>query len=403
VPTDADDSPDAAEEQERSRSQRAERAALAVLVALGLSVILVVLAGRGAEAPTGSLGGDFPEFYGIGRIVLDGDAHSLYDPATQAAAQRSLLPPGSGYLDFSYPPAMALLYAPLAVLPYRVAYLVYVAGLVAAVGASLLLLGDSVPWIGRNRLVALAGALTFFPLLRSVLGGQNTALSVLVVVLAWRARTARRPFVAGLWIGALLLKPQLAVLIVVVFLLAGAWRVIAGVLTTGVAILAGSTALSGWSWVGDFVHHLRVVSSFDAGNSRDATVSLVTLLQSTGVPVVVVVLGGLALAAAAVAVVWRAVRLEADDATRPAAFALVATASVVLAPHAIFYDAGMAALALAASTGPGRRLPTAVRVLWALGWLGALASVLPVNPLVVVTAAAAFLVGWCGPASARQH
>ena len=55
----------------------APRALVAVVALAALVPALLVVVG--SEDDANSLGGDFPSFYGAGRIVLDGAAQDLYD------------------------------------------------------------------------------------------------------------------------------------------------------------------------------------------------------------------------------------------------------------------------------------------------------------------------------------
>src|SRR5438477_10640628 len=99
---------------------RLDRIAKAVLFALVLGFLVTVLSGSGSNTAAGRVGGDYPAFYGAGRIVLDGDAAHLYDVKRQDAAEHDLFAgEHDGLLYFAYPPAVAAVYAPLAELPYR--------------------------------------------------------------------------------------------------------------------------------------------------------------------------------------------------------------------------------------------------------------------------------------------
>ena len=50
----------------------------AILLALAFAFGVSVLVANGADGAAGRLGGDYPAFYGAGRIVLAGDGDQLY-------------------------------------------------------------------------------------------------------------------------------------------------------------------------------------------------------------------------------------------------------------------------------------------------------------------------------------
>ncbi len=64
--------------------------------------------GKDAATLTGRLGGDYPAFYGVARIVASGDWKDLYSPEKQSQSQKGLLPGVAGFLPFAYPPFVAV-------------------------------------------------------------------------------------------------------------------------------------------------------------------------------------------------------------------------------------------------------------------------------------------------------
>jgi hypothetical protein len=72
--------------------------------------------------------------------------------------------------------------------------------------------------------------------------GQTTIIVILAFALAWMALEARARFAAGFAIGLLALKPQFGVLIAIVAVVMGEWRLVLGTLAC-VAIQAGFTVL----------------------------------------------------------------------------------------------------------------------------------------------------------------
>ena len=63
-----------------------------------------------------------------------------------------------------------------------------------------------------------------FPIVMALVYGQLTMLFVYGFYRAYRSLEGGRDFRAGLWSGALYLKPQYVVFLILVFLLARRWR-----------------------------------------------------------------------------------------------------------------------------------------------------------------------------------
>ena len=95
-----------------------------LIVNLGLAASNVAL----LLQPRGEQRGDFVQLYTAWTLVRAGDGPRLYDYSLQAQRQRAVLGgqtfPG-GLLPFNYPPHVALLFAPLAALPLRAAFVVW--------------------------------------------------------------------------------------------------------------------------------------------------------------------------------------------------------------------------------------------------------------------------------------
>jgi prolipoprotein diacylglyceryltransferase len=52
---------------------------VSILFAIFLGFIICVFYGTGSETISGRLGGDYPAFYSIGRIVAKGDLEAIYN------------------------------------------------------------------------------------------------------------------------------------------------------------------------------------------------------------------------------------------------------------------------------------------------------------------------------------
>ncbi len=196
---------------------------------------------------------DFTIFYTAGKCVIQGHGRQLYDLETQFAIQRefaSEVKHRENPLPFNHPPFEALLFAPLARLPYVAAYLVWALFNIA------LILGF---WnLLRPRLLSLHGFLpalpllamfAFFPVIMALLQGQDSILLLFLYGLAFLALARGRAFVAGLCLGLALFKFQLVLPFVLVLLVRRQWRAVAGFVTTAFGLLLVSAAVVGWGGV----------------------------------------------------------------------------------------------------------------------------------------------------------
>jgi Glycosyltransferase family 87 len=196
---------------------------------------------------------DFTIFYTAGKCIIQDRGRQLYDLETQFAIQREIaseVKHRENPLPFNHPPFEALLFAPLARLPYVAAYFVW------AVFNIVLILGF---WnLLRPRLPSLHGFLpalpllamfAFFPLIMALLQGQDSILVLFLYGLAFSALVTGRAFVAGLCLGLALFKFQLVLPFVLVLLVRRQWRAVAGFVITAFGLLLASAAVVGWSGV----------------------------------------------------------------------------------------------------------------------------------------------------------
>lgn len=374
------------------------RAAVAVLAAIGLALVFQVATADGPDAISGAVGGDYAAFYAVGDVVLEDpwlDADELYDPERQFAAQEPVLDPDrDGNLYFAYPAFFVVPYVPLAALGFGASYLVHTALMAVALAVALSLLRPLSAVVREHGLEVFAVVLTFFPLFRGVTGGQNTALSVLLVTVVWRSLHEGRDVPAGIAAALLLFKPPLALPFLGALVLARRWRAVAAAAGTAVVLdLVGAIATDlSWpsAWV-DAVRYLdRVDTPFNVHNfvSLPGAAEAIFGIDSTAATVV-----GFGLAAVvAVVVAWT---WFADQGDLDARIALTTAGALAMSPHALYYDAGLLVLVavVLVDQRPERRrwLPLA----WLAGLTHLAADALGASPLVVLVVIALGLAGRC--------
>ncbi len=356
-----------------------------LLTAMGLALLFALCTGSGAKVVSGRLGGDFAEFYAAGRIVLTGRTERLYDQAVQRAAERDLMPEGSGdvFVPFAYPPQFALPFALLAALPYRLAFVVHFAAMAVLLFLAVRIACRDLSWAAPYTVAVFCAAILFYPLLRALLGGQNTPLSLCLFAAAWSLERRGRPVPAGLCLAALCFKPQLGLGLLALYALAGRTRMALSACLGLAAILAGNTAVFGPSWPAAWLGYADWVVRTSLGMEGEMAVSfpgvvrhLLAAWPRAGLA------AGLVAACAVLACLgvtfWRRRGRPLDL----ACLGLAAAGLLLAAPHAYFYDAGLLFFpALALLDARLRHAASIVCGLWLAGLAQLIAPRLGQSPL----------------------
>jgi hypothetical protein len=172
---------------------------------------------------------------------------------TQFALQRSFAPEvkhRENALPFNHPPFEALLFVPLAGLPYVAAYLVWAAFNIALILGFWTLLRPRLPSL-HNLLpgLPLLTMFAFLPVTMALLQGQDSILLLFLYGLAFSALSTGRAFVAGVCLALALFKFQLVLPFVVVLLVRRQWKTVAGFSFAALVLLLVSAAVVGWNGV----------------------------------------------------------------------------------------------------------------------------------------------------------
>lgn len=356
---------------------------LLLLLTLAGAFIFVVTNGDGSTTASGRVGGDYPAFYAAGTLVNDGRIDELYDPGAQAEVQDTLLGSDDGYLSFAYAPHVAAAYAPLAKLPYRTSYVVHTLLMAGALGLALHLLRPLVSIVDRWFTLVLAAIITSYPMFMAIGGGQNTALTFLLLAAVWRALADDREALAGVAAAVLLFRPQYAIPVIGLLLLGRHHRAVAVALAGSVLIFLANAAILGWSWIGEWTdsvgQFLETNAAANAANSV-STVGFLRALLGTDSPVALAVGATFTLAVIGV-LAWLWWDRSTDLALRMAA---TATGVVLLSPQALFYDAGLIALTLLVMVDRDIVGWRTAALVWVLGFLHFARGVVGADPFALV-------------------
>lgn len=303
-------------------------AAAATVAAIAFAVAL-------ASWSVSPAGYDFVALYASARLVATGHAADVVDRDALLRAEHEALPERDVFLNNPNPPALALLMAPLGLLPFRTAYAVWLALLVAALALAAFLLAPLAAAEQRQRLYPFA--LLAPPSLVALTQGQTSPLVLLAIAASLRVP----PVWSGALVGLVALRPQLVPLLALVALTDARRRLAFLVVAAAVALV--SLALVGTEGVAKYLDLALTVTD----DLRPGDLGLPSLARR--------IIGGdaavgLALAGATVAVLALVVlRAEAGRRT-----VIASLGALLAAPHVLEHDAVAAYPAVAAASATTR-------------------------------------------------
>jgi hypothetical protein len=202
-------------------------------------------------------GTDFLHFYTIGTLVREGHSAQLYDRYAQAEVAEEKVPAARGlvYPPF-YGPQVALLFSPLATLPYGKALLAWLIINAVFYATCCWLVWRRCPALHNDPKTVVLCALAFPAFFHLLVWGQTSGLALVCFTLMFLALHRQNDFTAGLAFGLLFFKPQLGLSGFFIFLLAWEWRILAGALIAAISQLAVAWACFGSAVIADYFRHL---------------------------------------------------------------------------------------------------------------------------------------------------
>ena len=328
----------------RPPAQRWQRLAYAAATGAGVGSF-IAWAAIWVNLVRGTLAGpDFFSFYAAARLYVLKGGSAVYDLAQQRQLELQITGQAADrfiVLPYFHPPYYTLLIAPLAALSYEQAYFAMAAfNLLLGVALIALLVRSSLSIHGRAAIVASALIAGFFPLFVTLLQGQSDLVVLVPLAAAYAAWARGRHGWAGIFSALALSKPQLLLLIPVLFLARRAWRALAGFAAVVAAL--GLVSVIGFGF-GAVVSYLGAVGAWAFGGrlptggqlvyTDTAVYSLRNILEALpgGGKAVALVILVLLLALVALSLSWRPDKPRLD-------FALAVAASLVLSPHQNVHD-----------------------------------------------------------------
>ena len=298
-----------------------------ITVALGVSLVLALVDLQWSYTLHYKLAQ--PDFYVYYLAAQLGRAHgwaAIYDPAV-------FLPPVTNAvgkpLPYLNPPELAWLVTPLSYLPYSLAGWIWTGLLAAALGLAWYL---AAPGGRLVRLIHGVGAAALLPVFVGVLFGQVSLVVVATVAVSWWLLSRGRPWLAGLALSALILKPQMAFLVPPALLVAGYGRVVLAWLAVSVPLALVTLLTTGTAVFHHISQSLHLVSGVPGPIQS-------SLLRQLPVPVAIIAIA--LVLGVSVLILWRA---RGTGPSLPIAVGLIG--SMLVSPYVNFYD--LSALVLAA-------------------------------------------------------
>jgi hypothetical protein len=297
-----------------------------------------------------------------GRAAWSADPSRYYDPQIYRDALTVLLGPDYPGQNWSYPPSIMLVAAPFGRLPYLFALAVWTALGLGVFVWTLLRTVNERPLLLP---ILLSPAMVF-----CLISGQSSLVTAAILLTVF-ACLDKKPLVAGILIGTLTLKPQLGLLLPVVLVASGRWRVFTVAAATSLFIAAATTALFGPQVWSDFVlEGLPVQNLILVDPQRLGTLYYPTIFMNvhgTGVSYGLAMAAQACFAAFAVAAVFYAFRCRKDADPRLLA-ALFFACSICASPYFLAYDtlpaACLAVVLLASGTLDAQGRTLAKLIYW---------------------------------------
>lgn len=231
---------------------------------------------------------DFTFYYAAARIGLTHGWQSIYDLHLQqveldALGSRIHIAELARYIS---PPPVAWAAAPLTALPYLVALGVWTLLLLAALVITWRL---AAPGAGPIRLIFLAAAIGWLPVIYALQLAQPGVFVALGVAACYALLRANRPVWAGVALGTLALKPQLAFLVPVALLVARQNRAFLGsAVTLGVLAVASAIVL-GTGGIAAYEARLNFAASVPVNREFTLAPLIGNLAVTRGVQVLIAV------------------------------------------------------------------------------------------------------------------
>lgn len=285
---------------------------------------------------------DFTNLWAGSKMALQGHVRDLFDVEAYRANLRAMFSPLLPDQEWSYPPNIILIGAPLAMLPIFAAYVAWTAGTIA-------LLHLALRPMSFPPLVHCAAVLSPAVFMNAIFG-QNGALTAALLIGGLLLAPAR-PILAGVLFGLLTIKPHLGILIPFCLLASWNWRAIVSAGVTAITLALATGIVLGfevwWLFIeqtGPLMTYIMQAPYPQPYHANAMTVFILARAAGAGVTISYAAQGIATLATIAI-VVWLWRPANAIDHRRRVA--ITATLAIVATPYGYTYDTIPMCVALA--------------------------------------------------------
>lgn len=211
------------------------------------------------------------------RIISEGNGAQLYDLAVQREAQVRVRAPlftvdEGQILPYNHLPFEALLIAPIIDLPYSVAFVFWTLLNAVALGLALFTMQRVLPINRAVLFIALLAFVSYQPLFRAFILGQNSPLVLLGLCGTYAALRRGREGWAGASLLLVALKPQMLPLVGLLLLLERRWKTLAIFAALLVALCVAVMPVLGPAWPLDYARLLVGVANWNEAAAIDPTI-----------------------------------------------------------------------------------------------------------------------------------
>jgi len=251
----------------------------------------------------------------------------------------------NGVYPLQYPPVISLVFSPISLLPFNIAYLIWmIVELGLLIWLIFLLNRLFSDWNKQERLLLILTILAFFPLAFTILTGQFSLFLLICLVQIYISMKNIKPINAGIWLSFMLIKPQTILIPGLLAISRRYWRVGVTAAISVVSLIGISSLLFGFdSWIKYSQSLLNMSINFGkSGFQAEEEYTfrgLLTRILGTSQGNIINIISNIALLLGMFVVLFLWFRGISPDSPRfKLRFAFIITISVFLSLHLYGYD-----------------------------------------------------------------